>query len=99
MLPISTFSAGHDVAQELEARFNIEHGGLLPDVTNALFTHGSYDPNRSIEVTENLSESAVALQIPEAGFSYDFYQVTPYDNQQLINSKLDVMAVIRSWTH
>lgn len=91
--------AGHEVAQYNESRFNVEHGGLQPAITNALFTHGSYDPNRSLEVTENLSETAVALQIPDGGFAYDFYQVAQNDPQTLIDSKLDVMTVIRSWTN
>lgn len=55
--------ANHRVAQENQDRFNVEHGGLTPNVTNAIFTFQRDDPSRSLSVTQDLSESAVAIMV------------------------------------
>lgn len=78
-------------------RFNVEHGGLNPWISNVLFTYGSEDPKRSLNVQRDLHSSAVALEIPNAASGYVFAAIKSTDSQELIEAKLDVMATIRSW--
>lgn len=92
------FSASLAVALVNEARFNVQHGGLQPAVTNTLFTYGEYDPMRSLTVGESYHPTAVTIRVPQGGLSYDFYGIAPHDVQAVIDAKLDIMAVIRSWT-
>ena len=40
---------------------NVEYGGINPDIDNIVFVHGSADPWHSLGVTEDLSESAIAI--------------------------------------
>lgn len=39
-------------------RLNVEHGGLNPDVTNVVFTHGSRNPVRGIGVQSDLNKNS-----------------------------------------
>lgn len=51
----------HRIAQENQNRFNVEHGGLMPEVTNAIFTFVRDDPVRSLGVTQDLHKTAVSI--------------------------------------
>lgn len=45
-------------------RLNVVHGGLNPEVTNVIFTHGKIDPWRTIGVQRDLNDFAPAFIIP-----------------------------------
>lgn len=92
------YSAGLAIALANEARFNVQHGGLQPAVTNTLFTYGQYDPMRSLTVGESYHPTAETIRVPRGGLAYDYYAITNEDTQAVIDVKLDVMAIIRQWT-
>jgi Serine carboxypeptidase S28 len=49
------------------AQTNLKYGGLNPNVTRVLYTHGTLDPWYLLGITENLnSETAVILMDGES---------------------------------
>lgn len=64
--------ASNQIAQENQDRFNAEHGGITPHVTNALFTFGVNDPLLTLGVQANLSETALHYLVEDGEYSMLF---------------------------
>lgn len=78
-------------------RFNVEFGGLQPNVTNVLFTQGSVDPWRSLGVMENLHDTAQAIVIEGASQANDLGPIHGYDSEALVAAKEEIMEIVRGW--
>lgn len=62
--PHRKYSLDLQSAYAASNRINIAHGGLHPQVTNVIFTHGDLDPWRTIGVQRDLNRDARVLVIP-----------------------------------
>lgn len=86
-------------AHQTSDRLNVAHGGLRPEVTNVVFTHGELDPWRTIGVLEDLRDDgrAPAIVIGGASQAQDLSALSENDSQELLDAKLRIKALIRYW--
>lgn len=83
-------------AEEAIARHNVIHGGLQPQVTNALFTYGHADSARSLSVRQVLGTDTVVVEVPDATWA-EFNQPHPTDSLALSEIKQKIIVIVSSW--
>lgn len=93
------FCYRHELLGHNSHRFNIEFGGLTPNVTNVIFTQGSVDPWRSLGVMEDLNDDALAIVIEGASQANDLGPVHDYDSPALVVAKEEIQQIVREWLH
>ncbi|XP_059157191.1 lysosomal Pro-X carboxypeptidase-like isoform X3 [Physella acuta] len=69
----------------------------LKTATNIIFSNGLYDPWSSGGVMQTLSDSLIAIQIPEGGHHLDLRGKHPLDTRAVINARLEETNIIRNW--
>lgn len=78
-------------------RTNIAFGGMRPNVTNSIFTHGSIDPWRTLGVMADLHDSALAIVIEGESHSKDLGSIHKNDSPALVEAKEAVLQIVRNW--
>eukprot|EP01025_Chloroclados_australasicus_P033606 TRINITY_DN342_c0_g2_i1.p1 TRINITY_DN342_c0_g2~~TRINITY_DN342_c0_g2_i1.p1 ORF type:complete len:527 (+),score=40.06 TRINITY_DN342_c0_g2_i1:195-1775(+) len=72
-------------------------GKKIETASNIIFSNGQYDPWRYGGITRNISDSVVAIVIPEVGHHCDLMFSTPYDPPGLTNARLQEKAIVKQW--
>jgi len=94
-----------DVRRHCNATFGVEpretwiarEFGALDGATNIVFSNGLFDPWSSGGVVHNISESAVAVIIPEGAHHLDLFFSNPSDPPSVVSARLTELNHIRSW--
>ncbi|KAG2439903.1 hypothetical protein HYH02_010533 [Chlamydomonas schloesseri] len=76
----------------------IAYGGLdYRYASNIVFSNGGYDPWSAFGVLSNVSDSVVAISIPEGAHHLDLMYSTPSDPPSVVAARQQEMALVRSW--
>ncbi|CAG9768709.1 unnamed protein product [Ceutorhynchus assimilis] len=77
----------------------LEFGGatMLKYSSNIVFSNGLLDPWSSGGVLANISDSVVAVLIPEAAHHYDLRGANPVDSKYVLDARKFHVAQIRKW--
>eukprot|EP01023_Acetabularia_acetabulum_P045962 TRINITY_DN468_c0_g2_i1.p1 TRINITY_DN468_c0_g2~~TRINITY_DN468_c0_g2_i1.p1 ORF type:complete len:519 (-),score=99.62 TRINITY_DN468_c0_g2_i1:189-1745(-) len=76
----------------------VQWGGRnIKAASNIIFSNGEYDPWRYGGITTNLSDSLVAIVIPEVGHHCDLYFSNPADPPGLTAARLQEKAIVKKW--
>ncbi|XP_065345057.1 putative serine protease K12H4.7 [Cloeon dipterum] len=78
------------------ARTNLEFGGKAPEVTRAIFTHGTFDGWSKVAAETDINPEAPVIMIQDVGHAADliFFDSDP---PQLIEARQRVEAQITTW--
>ncbi|XP_059473028.1 thymus-specific serine protease-like [Neocloeon triangulifer] len=78
------------------ARTNLEYGGKIPDVTRAIFTHGSFDGWTKVAAEADINADAPVIVIQDVGHAAEqfFFENDP---PQLIAARERVELTIAQW--
>eukprot|EP01023_Acetabularia_acetabulum_P045959 TRINITY_DN468_c0_g1_i5.p1 TRINITY_DN468_c0_g1~~TRINITY_DN468_c0_g1_i5.p1 ORF type:complete len:541 (-),score=89.95 TRINITY_DN468_c0_g1_i5:247-1818(-) len=72
-------------------------GKQIQAASNIIFSNGEYDPWRYGGITTNLSDSLIAIVIPEVGHHCDLYFSNPEDPPGLTAARLQEKAIVKKW--
>ncbi|CAB3371971.1 Hypothetical predicted protein [Cloeon dipterum] len=86
-----------DVSQAGVDRTNLEYGGLNPDVTRVLYTHGSLDPWHALGRETDLSPESPVILIAGHSHCRDIGSPSSTDSADLINARNRVIQIIGDW--
>ncbi|KAL1512952.1 hypothetical protein ABEB36_002450 [Hypothenemus hampei] len=76
----------------------VEHGGkILKYASNIVFSNGLSDPWSSGGILQNVSNSVVAIVIPEAAHHYDLRGAHPVDSKYVVDARQFHVRQIKSW--
>lgn len=79
--------------------FNLQFGGLTPNVSNAFFTSGSLNFDKDLFVLEDLHENAPAVVINGFDGRQEFLSQQPGDPEELRDVKLRAWDIIVKWAY
>lgn len=76
----------------------LEHGGrILKYASNIVFSNGLSDPWCSGGVLQNVSDSVVAVLIPQAAHHYDLRATHPVDTRYVLEARKFHVGQIKKW--
>jgi len=76
---------------------NLNYGGKNPSGTNVLFVNGALDPWSSLSITTSISDSLIALVVPDTSHCADMLRARPSDPADLAVAQQKIASQIHKW--
>jgi lysosomal Pro-X carboxypeptidase len=87
----------YGIYSELEKAIMMFGGRDITTATNIIFSNGLRDPWSAGGVLQSLSESLIAIQIPNACHHEDLRQSGPNDPPELKEARNQEISIIKTW--